>query len=163
MNLIKKITDNSKKKFKEIKNKIDINKDYTFDLKIINNEPKLIFLENNKKKIVGDFHFYGIYNKQDKLWKWANIIPNVNMDNINYVEKIRLKAFIFEKMKNNNESIMFFYQLLTNDTMFIPDEKYFGLIIDLILYISDDLYIFEPLNSIGNVQLIGLSKINELY
>ena len=66
-------------------------------------------------------------------------------------------------MKNNNESIMFFYQLLINDTMFIPDEKYFGLIIDLLLYISDDLYIFEPLNSIGNVQLIGLSKINELY
>ena len=163
MNLLKKITENSKKKFKEIKNKIDINKDYTFDLKIINKELKLIFLENNKKKLIGDFHFYGIYNKEDKLWKWANIIPNVNLDTIAYVEKLRLKAYIFEKIKKNNESIMFFYQLLTNDTMYIPDEKYFGLIIDLFLYISDDLYIFEPLNSIGNIQLIGLAKINELY
>jgi hypothetical protein len=58
---------------------------------------------------------------------------------------------------------MFFYQLLSNDTMYIPNDKYFSLIIDLLLYITDDLYVFEPVNSIGNIQLIGLSKINELY
>ena len=46
MNLLKKITENSKKKFKEIKKKIDINKDYTFDFVFINKEPKILFLEN---------------------------------------------------------------------------------------------------------------------
>ena len=45
MNLLKKITENSKKKFKEIKKKININKDYTFEFTIINKEPKIIFLE----------------------------------------------------------------------------------------------------------------------
>jgi DNA-binding ferritin-like protein (Dps family) len=36
MNLLKKISENSKKKFKEIKKKININKDYTFDFTIVN-------------------------------------------------------------------------------------------------------------------------------
>ena len=163
MNLLKKITENSKKKFKEIKKKININKDYTFDFTIINKEPKIIFLENNKKKLLGDFNFYGIYNNQNKLWTWANAIPNTSIDNIKYIEKIRMKAYIFEKMINNNQSILFFYQFLSNDSMLIPEEKYLALIIDILLYISDDIYIFEPLNSIGNLQIIGLSKINELY
>jgi hypothetical protein len=163
MNLLKKISENSKKKFKEIKKKININKDYTFDFTIVNKEQKILFLENKEKKLLGDFHFYGIYNNENKLWTWANSIPNTSIDTIRYIEKLRLKSFVFEKMMNNNQSILFFYQLLNNDSMIIPDEKYLGLIIDLLLYLTDDLYIFEPLNSIGNTQIIGLSKINELY
>jgi len=163
MNLLKKISENSKKKFKEIKKKININKDYTFDFTIVNKEQKILFLENKEKKLLGDFHFYGIYNNENKLWTWANAIPNTSIDTIRYIEKLRLKSFVFEKMINNNQSILFFYQLLNNDSMIIPDEKYLGLVIDLLLYLTDDLYIFEPLNSIGNTQIIGLSKINELY
>lgn len=163
MNLLKKITENSKKKFKEIKKKIDINKDYTFDFVFINKEPKILFLENKEKKLLGDFHFYGIYNNENKLWTWANAIPNTSMESIKYVEKLRLKAYVFEKMINNSQSILFFYQLLNNDSMLIPDQKYLALIIDLLLYLTDDLYIFEPSNSIGNLQIIGLCKINELY
>jgi hypothetical protein len=163
MNLLKKISENSKKKFKEIKKKININKDYTFDFTIVNKEQKILFLENKEKKLLGDFHFYGIYNNENKLWTWANAIPNTSIDTVRYIEKLRLKSFVFEKMINNNQSILFFYQLLNNDSMIIPDEKYLGLVIDLLLYLTDDLYIFEPLNSIGNTQIIGLSKINELY
>jgi hypothetical protein len=163
MNLLKKISENSKKKFKEIKKKININKDYTFDFTIVNKEQKILFLDNKEKKLLGDFHFYGIYNNENKLWTWANAIPNTSIDTVRYIEKLRLKSFVFEKMINNNQSILFFYQLLNNDSMIIPDEKYLGLVIDLLLYLTDDLYIFEPLNSIGNTQIIGLSKINELY
>jgi hypothetical protein len=163
MNLLKKISENSKKKFKEIKKKININKDYTFDFTIVNKEQKMLFLDNKEKKLLGDFHFYGIYNNENKLWTWANAIPNTSIDTVRYIEQLRLKSFVFEKMINNNQSILFFYQLLNNDSMIIPDEKYLGLVIDLLLYLTDDLYIFEPLNSIGNTQIIGLSKINELY
>jgi len=163
MNLLKKISENSKKKFKEIKKKININKDYTFDFTIVNKEQKILFLDNKEKKLLGDFHFYGIYNNENKVWTWANAIPNTSIDTVRYIEKLRLKSFVFEKMINNNQSILFFYQLLNNDSMIIPDEKYLGLVIDLLLYLTDDLYIFEPLNSIGNTQIIGLSKINELY
>ena len=123
----------------------------------------MLFLDNKEKKLLGDFHFYGIYNNENKLWIWANAIPNTSIDTVRYIEKLRLKSFVFEKMINNNQSILFFYQLLNNDSMIIPDEKYLGLVIDLLLYLTDDLYIFEPLNSIGNTQIIGLSKINELY
>ena len=51
---------------------------------------------------------------------------------------------------------------LTNNSMFIPEEKYIGLIIDILLYLSDDMYIFErPLDG-NTIELYGLVKINEL-
>ena len=76
-------------------------------------------------------------------------------------DKLRLKGYVFEKNINSSEIIMFFYQLLTNDTMFIPEQKYIGLIIDLLLYLSDDMYIFERPESSSQIELIGLTKINE--
>ena len=57
---------------------------------------------------------------------------------------------------------MFFYQFLVNDSMFIP-KKYISLIYDLILYLTDDIFIFEHAYSINNIQFIGLSKILELH
>ena len=64
---------------------------------------------------------------------------------------------------NNSETDMFFYQFLTKDSMYIPSEKYVGFIVDLLLYLSDDLYLFQPSNSSGSIQFVGLTKINELY
>ena len=74
-----------------------------------------------------------------------------------------MKGYIFEKNINSSEVVMFFYQFLTNDSMFIPEEKYMGLIIDLLLYLSDDMYVFERPNSQTEIDLIGLVKINELF
>jgi hypothetical protein len=74
-----------------------------------------------------------------------------------------MKGYLFETMKNNNQSTMFFYQFLTNDSMYIPEKKYLGLICDLLLYISDDMYIFSSQNENNDLQFVGLSKINELY
>ena len=56
---------------------------------------------------------------------------------------------------------MYFYQCLTNDSMYIPEQKYLGLIIDLLLYLSDDMYIFERPNPSNEIELIGLVSINE--
>jgi hypothetical protein len=166
MNILKKITENSKKKFHEIKKKIDITKNYTIEFKIVNEEPKIIFKENKDEKIIGDFHFFGIFNEATKIWKWSNIISNVSFRVIEYVEKLRLRGEILLaknlEVKKSNEINMFFYQFVTNDTMYIPDEKYLGLIMDFLIFLSDDLYIFQPINSSGNIQFIGLSKINEI-
>jgi len=166
MNLLKKITKNSKDKFKIIQKKININKNYIIDFKTINKEVKIVFKETGKGtgiKVIADYHLFGRFNTQSKLWTWANIIPNMSLEIINYVDSLRLKGYIFEKNINSSEVVMFFYQFLTNDSMLIPDEKYMGLIIDLLIYLSDDMYVFERPNSNTEIDLIGLVKINELF
>jgi len=162
MKLLEKIKKNSQIKFDEIKKKLNIKKNYTITFDKINKEPKLFFIENKKIKLVGDFNFYGIYNKDTLLWMWSNIIPNVSLNQIKYIEEIRSKSYIFEKNVDSSKINIFFYQFLINDSMIIP-KKYINLICELILYLTDDIFIFEPTNSINNVQFIGLSKILELH
>lgn len=163
MNLLNKISKNSKKKFKEIQKIIDIKKTYKFNFDKINNQHKIFFIENKNIKLIGDYHFYGVYNSQTKLWYWANILPNVSIDNIKYIEQLRHKGYLFEKMASNNQTTQFFYQFLTNDNFVIPDAKYLALITDLLLYLTDELYIFEEQNKDGEILFYGLSKINELF
>lgn len=162
MKLLEKIRRNSKTKFDEIKDKLNIKKNYTIIFDKINNEPKLFIVEKKKIKLIGDFNFYGIYNKVTQLWTWSNIIPNVLLTQIKYIEELRSKAYIFEKNIEYSEINIFFYQFLINDSMVIP-KKYISLVSDLILYLTDDIYIFDPINSLNNVQFIGLSKILELH
>jgi hypothetical protein len=162
MKLLEKIRKNSKDKFSKIKKKLNIKKNYTITFDKINKEPKLFLIENKKVKLVGDFNFYGIYNKDSQIWTWSNVIPDVHLSQIKYIEELRSKAYIFEKNIDSSEINVFFYQFLVNDSLVIP-EKYVSLIIDLILYLTDDIYIFEPTNSINNIQFIGLSKILELH
>ncbi len=162
MKLLKKISENSKKKFTQLKKKLNIETNYTITFDTINKEKKLVLKEDKKTKLVGDFNFYGIYNKDTQIWNWANIIPEVDMKQIKFIEQLRMKAYTFEKNNDSSEVNVFFYQFLTNDSMVIPS-KYVGLIVDLILYLTDDLYIFNPTNSVNNVQFIGLSNILELH
>jgi hypothetical protein len=162
MKLLEKIRKNSKNKFNKIKKKLNIKKNYTITFDKINKEPKLFLIENKKVKLVGDFNFYGIYNKDTQIWSWSNVIPDVLLSQIKYIEELRSKAYIFEKNIDSSETNVFFYQFLTNDSMIIP-EKYMSLIVDLLLYLTDDIFIFEPTNSIKNIQFIGLSKILELH
>lgn len=162
MKLLEKIRKNSKDKFNKIKKKLNIKKNYTITFDKINKEPKLFLVDKKEVKLVGDFNFYGIYNKDTQIWTWSNVIPDVLLSQIKYIENLRNKAYIFEKNQDSSETNVFFYQFLINDSMIIP-EKYVSLIIDLILYLTDDIYIFEPTNSINNIQFIGLSKILELH
>jgi len=162
MKLLKKISENSKKKFTQLKKKLNIETNYTITFDTINKEKKLVLKEDKKTKLVGDFNFYGIYNKDTQIWNWANIIPEVDMKQIKFIEQLRMKAYTFEKNNDSSEVNVFFYQFLTNDSMVIPS-KYVGLIVDLILYLTDDLYIFNPTNSVNNIQFIGLSNILELH
>lgn len=162
MKLLKKISDNSKKKYDALKKRLTISKDYTLTFGDVNKEKKLFVKEFKKTKLIGDFNFYGIYNKETGIWNWSNTIPEVNRKQIDFIEKLRLKAYLFEKNNDTSEINLFFYQFLTNDSMIIPS-KYIGLIVDLLLYLTDDLYIFNPVNSMGITQFIGLSEILEQY
>jgi hypothetical protein len=163
MNLLNKITQNSKQKYNELNKKVDLTKKYNITLQKKDNESKIVLSIKKKVVLIGDINFYGLYNPVNKIWKWGNIITDIPRDIINYIEKIRMKGYTLETMKNNNQSTMFFYQFLNNDHMFIPDEKYLGLIIDLLLYLGEDLYIFTVPNNENELQLIGLKNINEIY
>jgi hypothetical protein len=163
MNLLTKISKNSKKKFKEIQKTIDIRKTYKITFDKINNQKKIFFIDNKNIKLIGDYHFYGIYNTQTKLWTWANILPNVSIDTTKYIDEIRTKGYLFEKMANNNQTTQFFYQFLTNDIFLITDTKYLALVIDVLLYITDEMYIFEQQNNSNEIFFYGLTKISELF
>jgi len=163
MNLLTKISKNSKKKFKEIQKTIDIRKNYKITFDKINNQKKIFFIENKNIKLIGDYHFYGIYNTQTKLWSWANVLPNVGIDTIKYIDELRTKGYLFEKMATNNQTTQFFYQFLTNDSFLIPDSKYLALVTDVLLYITDEMYIFEQPNNSNEIFFYGLTKISELF
>jgi hypothetical protein len=162
MKLLKNISENAKKKYNDLKKKINIKTNYIISFETINKEKKIVLKESKKIKLVGDFNFYGIYNKETQIWSWANIIPEVDMNQIKFIEQLRLKSYLFEKNLDSSEINLFFYQFLINDSMIIPN-KYTSLIVDLLLYLTDDLYIFNPTNSINNIQFIGLKNILELY
>jgi hypothetical protein len=163
MNLLTKISKNSKKKFKEIQKTIDIRKSYKITFDRINNQKKIFFIDNKNIKLIGDYHFYGIYNTQTKLWTWANILPNVSIDTTKYIDEIRTKGYLFEKMATNNQTTQFFYQFFTNDSFLIPDQKYLALVTDVLLYITDEMYIFEQQNNNNEIFFYGLTKISELF
>ena len=78
--------------------------------------------------------------------------------NIKYIKSF---SHLFEG--NNDVKNNFYYQLLTQDVLLLPNENMIKWINELILYLSDDLYIFNPVNSESNVQFITLSKIKEKY
>jgi hypothetical protein len=162
MKILKKMLENSKFKLNKIKNKINLNKIQNITIKLINNKKQLIISDKNNKKIIGNYNYYGLYNPDTQIWTWANIIPNVNLLHVKYVENFRLKSYLFEKTMSNSTTELFFYQFLANDSMLIPDIKYLGYITNILIYLSEDLYVFSREYD-DKIQFVGLQKINELF
>lgn len=123
---------------------------------------KIIELYNNNNKIlVGKYYFYGIYQKINKIWIWGTSIPGLDRKNMKNINKIRGFDYLFEE--DNNEKINFYYQLLTQDMLYIADIKLLKLINELLIYLSNDLHCFNPINVDGNIYFISLYKIKELF
>jgi hypothetical protein len=163
MKILKKILENSKFKLNKLKNKINLTKKYIINVESINKNKQLVIRDKNKKiKLIGDYNYYGLYNSETQMWVWSNAIPNVNSRHVKYINEFRLKQYIFEKNIDDTETDLFFYQFLSNDSMLINNLKYLTYIIDLLMYLSDDLYVFGR-NYNDNIQIIGLKKINELF
>ena len=161
MSIINKIIKNKETKSKEIKKLLDPKKKFTIDFdkkKVTDTQIKI--LDNKKVLLVGDYHFFGIYQTTTKLWIWASSIPGVSKSQIKYISSLKRFNYLFEN--NNSDKINFYYQLLTQDTVYIDNNQQLEWIIDLILYLSNDLWCFTPMIDI-NMQFITLSKINEKY
>jgi hypothetical protein len=158
MDILKKINDYNNKKMIEINKKLNIKKKYNIKF---NEDNNMIILEDNKKILVGNYIFFGIYQPEQELWIWASSIPGVNQKNIKLINNIKNKNYLFEN--DDNPDVLFIYQLLSNDIIQLPDIRKFDLISKTLNFLSDSIEIFNPTNEIGNTQFIGLNNIIEEY
>lgn len=163
MDLIKKMEIYEKKNFKKILKILNIKNKYNIEF-IKTNNIKLLCLydKNNILKIKGTFNFYGIYQQNTNLFIWASSLVGINKEVLNRINNIKSFNHLFEN--NNNEKMLFFYQLLNQDILYIKDKNKLQWINELLIYLSNDLYYFNPLNiNNNNIQFITLSKIIEKY
>ena len=162
MKIIDKIKKNKNEKNKEINKILNIKKNYNINFKKDSVNTIVITDEDDNKILTSEYIFFGIYQPSTKLWIWSSSIPGVNKNQIELVNNIRNKSFIFEN--DNDKDILLYNQLLTNDVLNLNDsEDSLGKIDDVLLYLSDSIVILKPLNSLGNLQYIGLTKIKTKY
>jgi hypothetical protein len=170
MDLSKKTTKSSKKeslldniikynkennmKFKKI---LNLKKDYQIQFK--NNIIKIFF--NEEKVLVGNYIFFGVFEPVTSLWIWSPSIPGTNKKNNLFVNNIRDKKYLFEK--DGNKDMLFLYQFLNEDVIKITNLKYLKLISQVLNFLSNSLFIFNPNNNKNNMEFIGLTKIKENY
>jgi len=158
MNILKKINEYNNTK---INKKLDLKKKYTVSFDKINKN-KLILKENNKKILVANYIFYGIYQLDTRLWVWANSIPGINKKQIEINNEIKNKNYLFEN--SDNPDILFLYQLLTNDVLIITRQNLqLELINKSLAYLSNSILMLNPINKSNNMQFIGITNIIEKY
>jgi hypothetical protein len=159
MKIIEKIKKNKNEKNKEINKILNIKKQYNINFK---KDIVVITDEDNNKILTSEFIFFGIYQPSTKLWIWSSSIPGISKPQIELVNNIRNKSFIFEN--DNHKDILLYNQLLTNDVLNLNDsDNILDKINDVLLYLSESLVILTPSNSLGNLQYIGLTKIKTKY
>ena len=161
MKILNKIKIVNDKKNKDIQKYLNPKKKYHLDFLKNGSNKQLSINEDTKIIIVGNYNFYGIYQPYTKLWIWATSIPGIDSKYNKNIKYLKSFSHLFES--SNNVKCNFYYQLLTQDVLLLTNENMKIWINELILYLSDDIYIFNPINSESNVQFITLSKINEKY
>jgi len=161
MKILDKIKNINDVKNSNIDKYLKPNKKYNLEFLKNNSTKQISVNEYSKKILVGDFNFYGIYQPYTKLWIWATSIPGVDLKYSKNIKKLKSFSHLFES--SNDVKINFYYQLLTQDVLLLTDDKMTKWINELILYLSDDLYMFNPVNSETNIQFISLTNIKEKY
>lgn len=157
----KKIQKYVEEKIKKITQIMDIKKKYRIEFSKQGDKKLMGLYEGNKKVILGEYNFYGIYQPITKLWIWASSIPGVDIKHIKQVQKIKQFSHLFES--DSDAKMNFYFQLLNQDVLFIPEEEMLDWINDLILYLSEDVFNFNPVNSEQNVQFLTLANIKQKY
>ena len=155
----KKINDTFTKKFNYISTYLNTKNN---NIEFIEKN-KLIFTDGKQKKILkATFKFYGIVNNNNYIWNTS--IPLVKNKYKIIVENIRKKKdeFYQDYIKTQNDLSYFYYAILDND-MTLVEKNMIENINKLILYLTDDIFIFNIVNSKGNIQFISIDKILEIY
>ena len=161
MKLIDKIKQLNDQKNKDITKILNSSIKYIIDFLKNGNKNQMGIFNGKKMIIAGDYNFYGVYQPYTKLWIWASSIPGIDKKHIKNIQKMKASNYIFEE--DTDPKISFYYQLLTQDVVLITNEKMLEWINELLLYLSNDLYYFNPVNSDENVQFITLANVKEKY
>ena len=161
MKIINQINETNNKKTKDITKILDTKKKYKVDFFKSNNHKLMGIYDNNKLIIGGDYHFYGIYQPNTKLWIWASSIPGIHSKHIKQIRKIKSSDHLFES--DSDIKINFYYQLLTQDVLLIDNENMLNWVNELLLFLSNDIYYFNPVNSEGNIQFLTITNIKQKY
>lgn len=161
MKILEKINQVIKQKNKEITKILNPKKKYRIDF-FKTGKNKMLGIFNDEKMIVsGQYNFYGIYQPYTKLWIWASSIPGIDSTHIKNIKKLKSSDHLFES--KTNSKLNFYYQLLTQDVLYITNDQMLDWINELILYLTGDLFYFNPVNSDKNIQFLTLVKIKEKY
>ena len=156
--LIKKINENTNSKQKKMSKILDIKKNY--EIKFSNKIENEISINLNHKKLLnGTFNFYGII-KEDGRFYWSYMIPGVNKKIIKKINKIKSFSHLFEN--SDIRDLMLYHQILTQDSILLNDNE-IKMLNALLLYLSEDKYIFFIKNNLNITQIISLDKITEQF
>ena len=157
--LLKKMDLVYNEKESNINKLLNNNKDILINI-ISKKENKMgIYDNNNNLLAVGEFNFYGIYQSNTNLWIWSSSIPGVSKTLIKNVNLLKKLNYLFEN--DDSDDINLYYQILTQDVILISEKELYK-INKLLLYLSEDLMIFNPIID-DNLQFIGLKNIKEKY
>jgi hypothetical protein len=161
MEILKKINKVNKEKNKEITKILNLQRKYSIEF-YNSGKNKMMGIYDDKKMILGcQYNFYGIYQPYTKLWIWASSIPGVELRHIKNIKKLKAFEYLFES--ESYPKLNFYYQLLTQDVLYITDEHMLNWINELIIYLTEDLYYFNPVNSEKNIQFLTVVNIKERY
>lgn len=159
--ILTKIKNINNEKIDTISKLMDQKKKYKIDF-FKSGKNKMMGIYDNKKMIIaGNYNFYGIFQPGTNLWVWASSIPGIDKNHIKNIQKLKSFSHLFES--EIDPKFNFYYQLLTQDVLYIQNEKMLEWINELILYLSDDIYYFNPINSDQNIQFLTLANIKEKY
>jgi len=159
MNIIDKIDNYYKKQHKKLKEIVDLTEQ--FIIKIDNNNLLHLLDYNGNKKFTTKFYFYGIIDK-NKNFVWANILSGMN----NTIFNEKIKNIKESKIFNNdsmNVRYNFYKNLIKNNKVKITSNEQLLWINKLLMYLNNDYYYLNPINSKKNVQLIGIHKLRGKY
>lgn len=153
------INQNFTKKFNEINKIINTKKNY--NIKFLNDDT-LSLMDSNKEIIKAKYTFYGLLKENQFIW--ATSIPLIKESFKLKIKKLKenKKIFYDDYVNNQNELSYFFYTLLDNNTIIIPN-KFLKYINKLIMYLTDDIFLLNPPNSKNNIQYISLTEIIEVF
>ena len=162
MKILKKIQEINDNKNTKISKLLNPQKKYKIQFEKGNKNRMIVIYSENKKRILsGNYNFYGLYQPTSQLWIWASSVPGVDIKHIKMVNKLKEASYLFEN--DSHPKMNFYYQLLTQDTILITNSTMLNWINDLILYLSDGIYVFNPINEDSNTQFITLVDIKEKY
>ena len=157
MEILDDIDMNYNYKKKQISKTINSNMNYRINFDKLNK--KLLYLKTDDKTIYSaTYNFYGII--KDDMWIWGNSIDGINSNIIKNIHKLKQMNDMF---KNHNiKDLDFYYKLLTNNMIKIKSND-IKKINKLLMYLNDDMIIFNPVNKHDIIQFIGINRIIENY